>query len=103
MDMHAKKKIEIIIEAPALNGVLAILDRLQATGYTVLPALAGSGRHGPWDEAGQVTSAGRMVAVLCILDATRLDPTLDAVSAYLANRIAIVAVSDVQVIRGAHF
>jgi nitrogen regulatory protein PII len=54
---HAKKKLEIIIEAPMLNRLLDLLDRLAVTGYTVVPAIAGRGRDGSWRE-GNLTDAG---------------------------------------------
>jgi PII-like signaling protein len=99
---HAKKKLEIIIEAPMLNRLLDLLDRLSVTGYTVVPAIAGRGRGGSWRE-GQLTDAGRMVLVICITDPSRVSEVLDPVYKLLARQIGIVTVSDVAVVRGDHF
>jgi nitrogen regulatory protein PII len=99
---HAKKRIEIIIEAPMLARLLDLLDRLAVTGYTVVPAIAGRGREGSWRE-GQLTEAGRMVMVVCITDGARMQAVLDPVYKLLARQIGIVSVADVQVVRKDHF
>ncbi len=99
---HLKKRIEIIIEAPMLSRVLDLLDRLAVTGYTVIPAIAGSGRRGSWRE-GQVTEASHMVMVICITDGARIPQVLNPVYQLLARQIGIVTVSDVNVVRQDHF
>jgi hypothetical protein len=54
MDMHRKKRIEIILEAPAMNRLSAALEAAGVTGYTVLPVLAGKGKTGAWTRDGLV-------------------------------------------------
>ena len=58
MLMHPKKRIEVIIEAPLVERLLAVLDAQQVSGYTVLPALGGRGRGGRWRRDGLVGEAG---------------------------------------------
>jgi PII-like signaling protein len=103
MDLHRKKRLEIVLEAPGLRGLLALFDRLGVAGYTVVPALSGRGHHGPWDESGQVTDAGRMVMVVCVIDPARLDEVLPPVYEAVERRIGILTVSDVEVVRGGRF
>lgn len=103
MQTFPKKRLEIVIETPARRGLLALLEQLGVTGYTVLDAAAGSGRHGAWDEAGQVSSAQGMALVICIVDPAGADRALEAISAYIEARIAIVTISDVEVLRGERF
>lgn len=102
-DTFAKKKLEIVVERPILNRMLALLDRLDVSGYTAIPALAGRGRGGAWRREGQVGQTGQMVVVLCILDAERVDVVLDEVYTLLEPQLGIVTVSDVDVIRADHF
>jgi PII-like signaling protein len=103
MEMHAKKRIEVVVEAPLLNRLLALMDEVKVSGYTVLPALAGRGHHGSWSREGLATDAGRMVVVVAIVDADAVSNLLDAVYPLITRQIAIVTVSDVQVIRGERF
>ncbi len=102
MQTHPKKKLELIVEKPITQRLLDILDRLNVTGYTVLPAIAGRGQEGVWEE-GQITSASHMVQIVCVLDAEKLEEVLPATFEALKPQIGIVYVSDVAVVREAHF
>lgn len=103
MQTHTKKRLEIIVERPALRRVISRLDDLDVTGYTVLPALAGRGHDGTWSRSGQITNSGGMVAVICITDAERAEEILEAVYKIVSRQMGIVALSDVQVVRPERF
>jgi len=100
---HAKKKLEIVVEAPILRRLLDRLDELAVSGYTVVPALAGRGQGGSWRRDGLVTNTGQMVVVICILDESRVRDVLEPVYGLLSRQIGIVTISDVEVIRPDHF
>lgn len=99
MKTYSKKRIEIMVEAPLMNRVIAILDKHDASGYTVLPALAGRGKDGSWHRDGLVGRVGSVVQIFCIVDEARLDELLNPLFALVSKQIGIVTVSDVQVIR----
>jgi PII-like signaling protein len=103
MQLHRKKRIEIILEAPGLRRLTEILARVQVTGYTVLPAIAGNGRGGPWSEAGQVTDAERMVCVMCLIDPARTEEVIGPIFELVKRHIGLISVSDAEVIRGERF
>lgn len=102
MQTHLKKRIEIVIEAPLMRRLAERFEAAEVAGYTVLPVLAGSGRGGPWSAEGSIGEAG-MVCVICIVDAARVDPVLDAVYGLVARQIGFVSISDCQVIRAERF
>ncbi len=103
MRTSLKKRLEIIIEAPAAARLEAILDHNGVRGWTVLPAMSGRGRNGAWNREGQVSEAGQMVVLLAVVDAGDLDPILERVYAFLERQIGIVMINDVQVVRAEHF
>ena len=103
MLMHPKKRIEVIIEAPLVERLLAVVDAQQVSGYTVLPALGGRGRGGRWRRDGLVGEAGRMVCVVCVVDPGRAEAVVAAAYELLQRQIGIVTVTDVQVLRDDHF
>lgn len=103
MITHRKKRIEIMIEAPALMRVTDALDKLEATGYTVLPALAGKGMAGNWRRDDAYGDAAQIVCVVCITDAARVENILGALKDLVERHIGIVSVADVEVIRAEHF
>ena len=78
MKMSEAKRVEIIIEAPMENRLTDALEESGVTGFTILPVLGGSGRSGRWSREGQVSRAGGMVAIICIIRPERLDALLEA-------------------------
>lgn len=103
MEMHRKKRIEIILEAPALNRLSAALEAAGVTGYTVLPVLAGKGKTGAWTRDGLVGGAGAMVCVICITDPSRVETVTERIMAVLSRQIGLVTIGDVDVMRGERF
>jgi PII-like signaling protein len=103
MKTHPKKRIDIMVEAPLMTRVLAILDEQKVPGYTVVPAIAGRGHDGTWHRDGLVGRAGAVVQIFCILDESRVGPVLEPLFKLVSRQIGIVTVSDVQVIRSEHF
>lgn len=99
MQTFPKKQIEIIIEAPALKRVLAMLDEQDVGGYTVFPAIAGKGADGAWHRDGLVGPAGAVVQIICVLDESRCDAVLAPLFELVERQIGIVTIRDVAVIR----
>ena len=103
MDTHQAKRIEIIIEAPLARRLTNALTEAGVTGYTVLPVLGGSGQSGRWSREGQVSSAGGMVAVVCLIAPERLDGLLDAAFAVVDRHIGVVSITDCEILRAERF
>ena len=103
MQMHKAKRVEIIIEAPMEQRLTKALSDAGVTGFTVLPVLGGSGKSGRWSREGQVSRAGGMVSVVCLIRPDRLDGLLDAAFAVVERHIGVVSVTDAEVIRAERF
>lgn len=99
MQMHAAKRVEIIIETVMERPLANALAGAGVTGYTALPVSGGSGRSGPWSREGQVGRAGGMVAVVCLVRPERLDGLLAAVATVVERHFGIVSVVDAHVLR----
>lgn len=103
MDLYRKKRFEILVEAPIVPRVTALLEAQGAQGYTVLPALSGLGADGPWSRDGLVGPAGQMLMILCIISEDKKDALLDALFPLVKRHIGSLAVSDCEVIRPERF
>lgn len=103
MEMHNAKRVSIIIEAPMERRLTSALTRAGVTGFTILPVQGGSGRSGLWRRDGQVSSAGGMVSVVCIVRPEKVDEMLEAAFAVVERHIGVVSVSDCQVLRAERF
>jgi len=101
--MHPAKRVEIIVEAVMERQISRALTEAGVTGFTLLPVLGGSGRSGGWSREGQVSRAGGMVAVICLIAPDRLDGLLEALFPVLDAHIGVVSVSDTQILRAERF
>jgi len=103
MQTHDAKRVEITIEAVMERRLTNALLEADVTGFTVLPVLGGSGRSGKWSREGQVSRAGGMVQVICIIRPDRLDALLDAAFNVVEQHIGVVSVTNCQVLRADRF
>ena len=103
MQMHDAKRVEIIVEAVMERRLTRILTEAGVTGFTVLPVSGGSGKSGEWTREGQVSAAGGMVAVICLIKPDRLDNLLEAVMPVLTRHIGVVSVTEAKVMRAERF
>ena len=103
MQTHPKKRIDLIIEMPLLRRITERFDKAGVSGYSVLPIIAGRGQSGEWSAGGQVSEVGQMAAVICIVDAGKVDAVLEEVFAVIRKQIGLVTVSDVSVVRPERF
>lgn len=102
MQLHRKKRIEIIAEAAIVPALVAALRDAGASGHTVLPALSGGGHTGSWSESA-MSAAMQMQMILVIASPGLADAMVERLSPLVVQYKAILAVSDVEVIRGDHF
>lgn len=103
MQTHEAKRVEITIEAVMEDRLTAALIRAGVTGFTILPVLGGSGRSGQWSREGQVSRAGGMVSVVCIIRPDRLETLLEAAFEVVERHIGVVSVTDCEVLRAERF
>ena len=76
MQTHNAKRVAIIVEAPMLRRLTDAIEASGVTGYTIVPVIGGSGRSGQWSAKGQVSRAGGMMQVICMIRPERLDDLL---------------------------
>lgn len=103
MDTHKKKRIEIIVELPMLRRVLEAIDKTGASGYTVLPVLAGRGDSGEWRGDEMIGDTGHMAQVVVVTSEHRIESLLEGIYALVKRQVGIITISNVDVIRSEHF
>ncbi|MEO0402525.1 MAG: transcriptional regulator [Pseudomonadota bacterium] len=103
MQTHQAKRVAIIIEQVMQSRLTDAMADAGVTGWTILPVLGGSGASGEWSREGQVTRAGGMVQVVCVIRPDRLDAFLDAAFTVVNRHIGIVSISDCEVLRAERF
>lgn len=102
MQLTRRKKLEIIVEAPVLRRVEAFLSEAGVRGWTVLPSLAGAGDSGEW-RSRDFTPGQEKRVILALVSAEVAEKVLDRLADFFADYPGVVAVSDVEVLRGEKF
>lgn len=102
MQTYGKKKLEIVVEAALVEHVVRVLDRLGASGYTIVPTIAGSGHGGVW-QAGDISNASSKVMIVVVADEPLARQLMQDVFALVEAYKAIVFLSDVEVFRSDRF
>jgi nitrogen regulatory protein PII len=103
METHKAKRVEITIEAVMETRLTDALVKAGVTGFTILPVLGGSGRSGQWSREGQVSRAGGMINVVCIIRPEKLEALLKVAFAVVERHIGVVSVTDCEVLRAERF
>jgi nitrogen regulatory protein PII len=103
MQTHKAKRVAIIIENMMQSRLTDVMEQAGVTGYSILPVMGGSGRSGRWNRDDQVSRAGGMVQVVCIVRPERVDSLLEAVFSVVERHIGVVSVSDCEVLRAERF
>ena len=103
MNVHRAKRIEIVIEAPMQSRLTQALNDSGVSGYTILPVSGGGGRSGNWTREGQISQAGGMVAIICIVREELLQKVLDTAFSIVEKHIGVVCVTDCHVLRAEKF
>lgn len=99
METHIKTRMDILIEAPLRGRLSTLLEQHDVSGFTIFPALGGSGTDGNWSRMGQITDIGQMLLFTCVLDESRSADLLAALGEKLADHIGYVTTTEVNVIR----
>ena len=101
MELAQRKKLDIFVEAHALDHVEAMLGQAGFKGWSVFQGVEGSGAHGAWRQTGIGESAACLV--IAIGSAPACEAALEWLRDYFKTYPGVVSVSDVAVMRGDRF
>lgn len=102
VQLHRKKKIEIVVEAARARAITEMIEDAGAKGYTVVPDVSGKGNRGLRDEA-HLSDVFRNKLIIVIAAEEIAERIVEQSQALLENYAGIVMVSDVEVVRDEHF
>lgn len=101
MPLVARTKIEIFIEAHALEAVEQMLGEAGFKGCSVFAGMEGAGSHGPWRQTG--VDEGGMCLIVSIGSEASAQTALSWLERYFQSYPGVVAVSEVKVLRPERF
>lgn len=101
MDLVTRTKLEIFVEAHALDDVERMLAQVGFKGCSVFAGVEGAGSHGAWRQTG-VDEAGMRLIITIGSDASA-QAALVWLDDYFRAYPGVVAISEVQVPRAERF
>ncbi|OYW46459.1 MAG: hypothetical protein B7Z08_07320 [Sphingomonadales bacterium 32-68-7] len=97
-----RKRLEILADAPLVGKIVAELRASGIQGWSVLHVTAGGGRQGEWQDD-ELTGATAKQIVLAITSAEKAAAAAAALGPLLDSYGMILAIGDVEVVRGERF
>jgi nitrogen regulatory protein PII len=102
MQLHPKKRVEIVVEASCAPKILEMIEATGAKGYTLLHEVSGKGHRGVRNDS-HLTDVFRNVLIIVIAAESTAREIISKSQPLLENYAGIVTVSDVEVVRNEHF
>jgi nitrogen regulatory protein PII len=101
--LHPMKEIKIIIEGEHLKFVSDLLDKVKATGYTVISNISGKGHHGFHEGHLMFNDTSSQVMVFTVVPEEKVEPILAGLGPLFNRHSGSMFVSDVAVSRRDRF
>lgn len=102
MKLYAKKKLEFVVEAACAPMIIDMLDKVGATGYTMVPNVSGKGVRGVRNDA-HLSDVFSNVLIIVVTTKEIAMRAVDESQAVLEHYAGITTLSDVDVVRDEHF
>jgi PII-like signaling protein len=102
MELHRKKRVELIVEASCVPRLVEMIEAAGAKGYTVLHEVSGKGNRGVRNDS-HLTDVFRNMMIIVIAAEPIALQIISRSQRLLEDYAGIVTVSDVEVIRDEHF
>jgi len=97
------KEIKIVVQGDQLKFVTEVLDRVGATGYTIINNVSGKGHHGFHEGHLLFNDTSSQVIVFTVVPEDKVEPILAALGPLFSKHSGAMFVSDVAVSRREHF
>lgn len=101
--LHPMKEIKIIIEGEHLRFVSDLLDKVKATGYTVISNISGKGHHGFHEGHLMFNDTSSQVMIFTVVPEEKVEPILAGLGPLFNRHSGSMFVSDVAVSRRDRF
>jgi len=103
LTLHPMKEIRVIVSGEHRAFVTELLDKVQATGYTVIGNVSGKGHHGLHEAHFMFSEQESQVMIMAVVPADKVEPILAGLRPLFERHSGVMFVSDVAVSRRERF
>lgn len=103
LSLHPMKEIRVIVSGEHRAFVTDLLDKVQATGYTIIGNVSGKGHHGLHEGHFMFSEVESLVMIMTVVPEEKVEPILAGLRPLFGRHSGVMFVSDVAVSRGEYF
>ena len=101
--LHPMKEIRVIVSGEHRAFVTELLDKVQATGYTVIGNVSGKGHHGLHEAHFMFSEMESLVMIMTVVSEEKVEPILAGLRPLFDRYSGVMFVADVTVSRREYF
>jgi nitrogen regulatory protein PII len=101
--LHPMKEIRVIVAGEHRAFVTELLDRVNATGYTIIGNLSGKGHHGVREAHFMSSEQESLEMVMTVVPGEKVEPILAGLRPLFERHSGVMFVADVAVSRLEYF
>ncbi len=103
LTLHPMKEIRVIVAGEHQAFVTDLLDRVKATGYTIIGNLAGKGHHGVREAHFMFSEQESLEMIMTVVPEDKVEPILSGLRPLFEKHSGVMFVTDVSVSRQEYF
>jgi nitrogen regulatory protein PII len=103
LTLHPMKEIRVIVSGEHLAFVTDLLNKVQATGYTIIGNVSGKGHHGLHEGHFMFNELESLVMIMAVVPTEKVEPILAGLRPLFDRHSGVMFVSDVAVSRREYF
>ncbi len=103
LTLHSMKEVRVIVAGEHRPFVTELLDKIQASGYTIIGNISGKGHHGVHEAHFMFSEQESQVMIMAVVPAGKVEPILAGLRPLFERYSGVMFVSDVAVSRQEYF
>ncbi|MSR25367.1 MAG: P-II family nitrogen regulator [Nitrospiraceae bacterium] len=103
LTLHPMKEIRVIVAGEHRPFVTELLDKVHASGYTIIGNISGKGHHGLRESHFMFSEQESQVMIMAVVPVDKVEPILAGLRPLLERHSGAMFVSDVAVSRQEYF
>ncbi len=103
LTLHPMKEIRVIVSGEHRAFVTELLDKVQATGYTVIGNVSGKGHHGLHEAHFMFSEMESLVMIMTVVSEEKVEPILAGLRPLFDRYSGVMFVADIAVSRREYF
>jgi nitrogen regulatory protein PII len=103
LTLHPMKEIRVIVSGEHRAFVTELLDKVQATGYTIIGNISGKGHHGFRESHFMFSEQESLVMIMTVVPDEKVEPILAGLRSLFERYSGVMFVSEVAVSRREYF